>query len=325
MAKDSGLFEMVLVLTVGGFAFLYITKNFCPGGAIPIEGLCYASSGTPGSADCLLDPASCGAVNTDPDYAGGSAGPKTAAPKRADLCTRAKYVWTSAGTCVCNRVAKRCASNQVAGTRNGQCFCATCPPGMKRRASSASDNICIKIPAGTVSGGSSSPGLCGKGYVRVGSGCVCNRIAKHCTATTVARLNSAGTCTCVGCSPGYTRGGVNGNQCLKIASASPSGVKVENGKLFIADYISRSVRTCTGKYVSNATIIRGWPSNINALARSNNYTQGAFVQYNNRPFAKMLRDTIIAVVRAYKGNMNPTCNQRMACLNSRSLRECGLA
>ena len=321
MAKDSGLFEMVLVLGIGGFAVLYLTRSFCYGGAFPVDGLCYeGGTGEPGSDECLYDPAACGAVNTDPDYAGGgSAGPKTATPTRADSCNKWGGVWGNDNKCHCNRVVKHCAANAVVNIVNSKCSCVNCPAGTRRSTASAMANSCLKTSAGTVTGSSRCSGKsgncnwdCKNAYCWTGKGA---KVSKVCI-----RGNSNRSYSC-----GLARQKfIDSNKVIGTGPA-PSGVKIENAKLFIADFISRTVRTCTGIYVSNQKIIQGWPSNVNTLARQNNYTQGAFVQYNNRPFAKLLRDTIVAVIRAYRGNMNPTCNQKMACLNGRSLRECGLA
>ena len=319
MAKDSGLFEMVLVLGIGGFAVLYLTRNFCSGGAFPVDGLCYENLGEPGSDECQRDPAACGAVNTDPDYAGGSAGPKTSPPTRADDCNRWNGVWR-ANKCHCNRVDKRCPANAVVNIVNSKCACVYCPAGTKRSTTSAMANSCIKTSAGTVTGGGTCSGKSGN----------CNWDCKnaYCWTSKGPKVNKV--CIVGNSNRNYScnlakQKFLNANKSTGSGPISPSGVKVENAKLFIADYISRTVRTCTGIYVSNQKIIQGWPNNVNTLAKQNNYTQGAFVQYNNRPFAKLLRDTIVAVIRAYRGNMNSTCNQKMACLNGRSLRECGLA
>lgn len=124
-------------------------------------------------------------------------------------CTKGYVRSASGGGCVCNRQAKGCQSTQVARLNSsGNCVCVGCSAGYKPGGSN--NNECVR---------GSGPLPCANGYVRVSSGCVCNRSAKRCTSTTVARLKN-GVCTCVGCSSGYH---VKENSCVKNASPKPSG------------------------------------------------------------------------------------------------------
>src|SRR6185503_13112293 len=92
--------------------------------------------------------------------------------------------------------------------------CPSCDTGQSK--SVRSDGKCGCIDVGSTA--------CGNGFVRVSSGCVCNRAAKQCKAGTVARLDKNGKCVCVGCSLKYTPGGINGNECIPIpVRGAPAG------------------------------------------------------------------------------------------------------
>lgn len=143
---------------------------------------------TPGSCGCV--PSS----SSPPGYTGGK-------PK----CTNGFS--PTIGGCVCKRTLRGCKSEEVARIIGGKCACTRCSTGFKPGGSD--NNQCVPV---------SGVKPCPNGYVRVSTGCVCNRIQKKCTSTAVARVIK-GVCTCTSCSSGYHR---SGNSCVKNAAPKPA-------------------------------------------------------------------------------------------------------
>jgi hypothetical protein len=110
------------------------------------------------------------------------------------------------------------------------------------------------------------------------------------------------------------------------AAPKPSltGVQINNGKLFIASAIYTYVKSCAGRSPTPLQIVRGYPSAITSMAQMNGYHQTKIMAYNHRPFAHLFWSVVTAIMRAYKLTSNQNCIQRTACMNSNSLKECGV-
>lgn len=143
---------------------------------------------------------------------GGSSGGGAGNSVGCDPC-RNGYTHYSGGGCACK------AKSSGSTTPKTLSDCPTC-----------SGNNHRTLSAGKCGCAANAPAACANGYVRVSSGCVCNKAAKGC-GSGVARVSN-GKCVCTSCSSGYHAGGTNNNECIKNASSGGGSQIVKIGSCY---------------------------------------------------------------------------------------------
>ena len=219
------------------------------------------------------------------------------------------------------------------------CSYAYCDSIAERRKAGKCKGVCKHCDPSSAGGGpevgdphkQKTPSACAAwGGVWKANQCNCNTVIKKCAAGKVAGILN-GKCTCGTPKKGAvvsgsgSAGGTPGAKVTGGAKVPLSGTQLNNGKLLIASAVATVIRSCAGSSPSSTEIVRGWPSAITQLAQMNNYNTTKIVQYNNRPFAALFRKVVVSAMNAYKlKNKVSGCAERIGCLGSGSLKECGL-